>query len=189
MSELAVGVLVPLALVVLLVLAAIAWSLAAYAGRLDRLHRRVEGGGVAVDAALLRRSVAAQQLAASGAIDPASALLLAGAADDAQAAPDAAARERAESDLSRLLRAALTEPACSAVAGDPGGAARLADLAGACEKVVLARRFANDAVVQAQRVRRKRLVRWARLAGRAAVPTTLELDDEPPPALVARAVL
>ncbi|CAA9401893.1 MAG: hypothetical protein AVDCRST_MAG35-953, partial [uncultured Quadrisphaera sp.] len=54
-----------------------------------------------------------------------------------------------------------------------------------CERVVLARRFANDAAVRAQQVRRTRLVRWARLAGRAAVPVTVELDDEPPPALAA----
>jgi hypothetical protein len=39
-------------------------------------------------------------------------------------------------------------------------------------------------VAQAQRVRRKRVVRWARLAGRADLPRMVELDDSSPSALV-----
>ncbi len=37
--------------------------------------------------------------------------------------------------------------------------------------------------MDAQRVRRKRVVRWAHLAGHAAMPHTVEIDDEPPAAL------
>jgi hypothetical protein len=47
----------------------------------------------------------------------------------------------------------------------------------------MARRFYNDAVAAAQRVRRKRVVRWARLAGRAGMPPMVEIDDSVPAGL------
>jgi hypothetical protein len=56
------------------------------AGRLDRLHARVDGARAALDAALVRRSSVALELAACGLLDPATSLLLAGAAHDARAA-------------------------------------------------------------------------------------------------------
>ncbi len=59
----------------------------------------------------------------------------------------------------------------------------LVGLRQACERVELARRFHNDAVAQAQRVRRKRVVRWARLAGHAWMPVTFEIDDAMPSGL------
>src|SRR5258708_20333536 len=78
------------------------------AGRLDRLQARVDGARAALDAALVRRSSVALELAACGLLDPATSLLLAGAAHDARAAgePD----ELAESDLTRALRAVLSQP-------------------------------------------------------------------------------
>jgi len=78
------------------------------AGRLDRLHARVEAARAALDAALVRRSSIALELAASGLLDPATSLLIAGAAHDARAAGEP--NERAESDLTRALRAALGQP-------------------------------------------------------------------------------
>ena len=75
------------------------------AGRLDRLHARVEAARAALDAALVRRSSISLELAASGLLDPATSLLIAGAAHDARAAGEP--NERAESDLTRALRAAL----------------------------------------------------------------------------------
>ena len=47
----------------------------------------------------------------------------------------------------------------------------------------LARRFHNDAVAQAVRVRRKPVVRWARLDGHASLPVMVEIDDSVPPGL------
>ena len=47
----------------------------------------------------------------------------------------------------------------------------------------LARRFHNDAVKDVQRVRRKAVVRWFRLAGHAEMPQTIEFDDELPAAV------
>ena len=40
----------------------------------------------------------------------------------------------------------------------------------------LARRIHNDLVVRAQGLHRRRRVRWFRLAGHAAWPTTIEFD-------------
>jgi hypothetical protein len=50
--------------------------------------------------------------------------------------------------------------------------------------VQLARRFHNDVVVSARALRSRRRVRWLRLAGRAAELQAVDLDDEPPQALV-----
>ena len=50
-------------------------------------------------------------------------------------------------------------------------------------RVRMARRFHNDAVREVRRVRRKRVVRWFRLAGHAALPDRVEFEDELPAAL------
>ncbi|HEX2705462.1 MAG TPA: hypothetical protein VHM65_06860, partial [Candidatus Lustribacter sp.] len=52
-------------------------------------------------------------------------------------------------------------------------------------RVQLARRFHNDAVTDARRVRRKVSVRVFRLAGHADMPRTFEFDDELPSAIPA----
>ena len=169
----------------LLVLALLAWYLSFSASRLDRLHHRVEGARGALDAQLVRRAEAAVELAASGYLDPASGLLVAGAAAEALEAGENGEhhRERAESDLTRALRMALDDETAQALRADPVAAGLLDRLAAGCHRVRLARRFHNDAVTDACRVRRKRVVRWARLAGRAPEPRTFEMDDDTPAAL------
>ncbi len=178
----------------LLVLALLAWYLSFSAARIDRLHHRVEGARSALDAQLVRRAEASVELAASGALDPASGLLVAGAATDALDAGEPAdagtaphagepSRETAESDLSHALQLALDPDLVTAMRADPVGAALLERLRASCHRVQLARRFHNDAVTDATRVRAKRIARWARLAGRAQAPQTFEMDDEPPVAL------
>ncbi|WP_460458061.1 hypothetical protein [Angustibacter peucedani] len=184
----------PLFLAIALLLALLAWYLSYSAARLDRLHHRVEGARNALDAQLVRRAEAAVELATSGAVDPASGLIVADAASramevgersgtDGVHGPEAVARERAESDLSQALRATLDEHAVAELGDDPLLVPLLDRLVAACQRVQLARRFLNNAVTDATRVRRKRVVRWARLAGRAAPPETFEMDDEPPVAL------
>ena len=54
------------------------------AGRLDRMHTRLEAARAALDVTLVRRSSVALELASSGFLDPATSLLLAGAAHDAR---------------------------------------------------------------------------------------------------------
>ena len=62
-------------------------------------------------------------------------------------------------------------------------AASLDALSAAWYRVQLARRFHNEAVLQAQRVRANPFVRVLRLAGHAAMPATVEFDDAWPLAL------
>ncbi len=179
-----------------LVVALLAWYLSYSAARLDRLHQRVLATSAGLEAQLVRRATAAGDLAAAGLLDPATSMLVASAAAEAVAAGEqdpgtgaeglagfSEAREQAENDLSRALRVALVPEAVAAAAEDPFGRDVLSGLAAAVQRARLARRFHNDAVTQARRVRRKRVVRWARLAGRAPEPRTVELDDDPPAAL------
>lgn len=197
-------------LLVVLLAAVVAWYLSFSAGRLDRLHHRVEGARSALDAQLVRRAEAALELATSGGLDPAAGLLVAGAAADALAAGepdgDVAAgelahqhappdgrltpdgREQAESDLTRALQAALDDEIVAALASHEVGRRLLERLVAACRRVQLARRFHNDAVTAAVRVRGKRIVRLARLAGRAPEPQTFEMDDDLPPVLAVATV-
>lgn len=174
----------PLALLLVL-----GWYLSWSAARLDRLHHRVESARAALDAHLARR--AATAIEAAAVLDPASGLILAAAgseslAEGAARAADPAGpvAEEVENDLTRALQHTLGDPDEVARLRAGGLAADLLDaLAAACVRVQLARRFHNDAVAQAQRVRRKRVVRWAHLAGRAAMPQMVEFDDSLPDGL------
>ncbi|HEY7717909.1 MAG TPA: hypothetical protein VH915_04060 [Pedococcus sp.] len=179
---------------VLAVLIGAAWYLSYSAARLDRLHSRVEGALSALDAQLVRRAEATLELANSGALDPASGLILAGAASESLEAHNEragedllegqhfAGREVLESDLTEALQIALPPDVVEQLRTDPGlaGEAALARVESAARRVQLARRFHNDAVSDVQRVRRKAVVRWFRLAGHAELPQTIEFDDEAP---------
>jgi len=146
------------------------------AGRVDRLHARVETARAALDAALVRRSAVALEFAACGLLDPATSLLVAGAAHDARAAGRPS--ELAESDLTRALRAALGQPGFrAALAEDGRGDDLLAELEAAAHQVFLARKFYNDAVAVTRDARRRWLVRLLRLAGGAPLPEFFEIDD------------
>lgn len=193
-----------IALIAIGVAIVLVWIVWTAAQRLDRLHRKVVASHGVVDAQLRRRASVASALASTGLLDPVSSVLLAeaswaalAAADvptidepDALAAPprvtepDAVDRGLAESELTATLAEALDDPAAVAeLRSDPVGVELLTALAESWYRVQLARRFHNEAVAQAQRLRRGKVVRWVRLAGRAPMPTTLELDDAWPPAL------
>jgi hypothetical protein len=161
----------------------VVWYLSWTAGRLDRLHTRIDAARAALDAQLLRRSSAAQELATSTLLDPASSILLYQAAHAARTVPEER-REVAESDLSQALRAVFAEPEQAAeLVALPGGEEAVLDLRAAARRVPMARRFHNDSVRAARAVRRHRIVRLARLAGHAPFPQAVEMDDEPPTAL------
>ncbi|MGO1166723.1 MAG: hypothetical protein ACTMHL_08915, partial [Janibacter sp.] len=68
--------------VLVCVLLVLAWYLSYSAARLDRLHAKVEGALSALDAHVIRRAEASLELANSGALDPASGVLIAGAASE-----------------------------------------------------------------------------------------------------------
>lgn len=146
------------------------------AGRLDRLHTRVDGARAALDAALVRRSSVALELAASGLLDPATSLLLASAAHDARTAEGG--QELPESDLTRALRAVFGQPDFrAAMAGRDGAEELLSELESAAHRVFLARRFFNDAVAVTRAARHRPLARVLRLAGTAPMPDFFEIED------------
>lgn len=146
------------------------------AGRLDRLHARVDTARASLDAALIRRSSVALELSSSGLLDPATSLLLASAAHDARSAE--VGKELPESDLTRALRAVFGQPDFRAsVAGRDGAEELLTELENAAHRVFLARKFYNDAVAVTRAARRRWLVRALRLAGTAQLPEFFEIED------------
>lgn len=153
------------------------------AGRLDRLHTRLEAARAALDAQLFHRSGAALEVAAGEGLDPAAALVLLDAAHAARTAPPAE-REAAESDLTKTLDAVFADPAqVASLRSAPERAELLDELASACRKVEMARRFHNDTVASAIALRHRRIVRWLGLAGHAEAPAMVEMNDTPPPGL------
>lgn len=167
---------------VVTILLAFAWYLSYTAARLHRLHTRVEGTYAALDAQLVRRAEAVLEVANSGAVDPAGALILAGAATESLEGGDATQgdREAIESDLTRAIRLVVprgTGP--EAPAGSvPADALGRLDSAG--QRVMMARRFHNDAVTDVRRLRRNVFVRMFFLAGHTDLPRTVEFDDDGP---------
>jgi len=187
------------ATIVALVLLAMAWYLSYSASRLDRLHAKVEGAVSALDAQLVRRAEATLELATSGAVDPATALLLADAASEALDrhthhplshdpldGQTFAGREGTETNLTETLRLVLSEETVEGLRSDVGsaGAESLARVEASALRVQLARRFHNDAVREVRRVRSKEVVRLFRLAGHAALPQRVDFDDDLPPAVL-----
>ncbi|MEU9188327.1 hypothetical protein AB0D14_28075 [Streptomyces sp. NPDC048484] len=171
---------------IVVALVAIGLYLSWTAGRLDRLHSRIDAARAALDAQLLRRASVAQELATAGVLDPAASMVLYEAAHAARQAEEDH-REVAESDLSQALRAVFGETEqVEAVQAAPGGEDAARELAQAVRRVPMARRFHNDAVRAARALRRHRTVRWFRLAGHAPFSLAFEMDDEPPTALADR---
>jgi hypothetical protein len=170
-----------IAIIVVAVLAITGVYISWRAGRLDRLHARLEAARFALDAALIRRSSVALELASSGLLDPATSVLLAGAAHDARSAQSA--REKPESDLTKALRAVFSQPDFRALlAGREGAEELLTELEGASHQVFLARKFYNDAVAATQAARQRWIVVALRLAGTAPQPEFFEIDDSLVPA-------
>jgi hypothetical protein len=158
------------------------------AGRIDRLHTRVDMARAALDVTLLRRSSVALELATSGILDPATSLLLAAAVHGArQGGAEGMGppgqdtdrpRDLAESDLTRALRAAFSQPDFRAsLIGKEGADELLAEVEAAAHQVFLARKFYNDMVAATREARQRPLARVLRLSGRARAPEFFEMDD------------
>lgn len=152
-------------LVLVLVLSA-AWAYQT-ANRLDRLHVRYDLSWQALDGALGRRAVVARAVAADAYRGRAEGRRLAALADSAERAPRAS-REAAENELSTAL--AMVDPSAIPVA-------LVAELADAEARVLLARRFHNDAVRDTLALRERRPVRWLRLGGTAPLPSYFEIAE------------
>ena len=95
--------------------------------------------------------------------------------------PTARSRALIESDLSRVLRTVVSEPARRELSADPLSLPALNRLDRACSRLVLARRFHNTHVSEAQALRGRLLVRMCHLAGHAPMPQTFDADDDTTP--------
>ncbi len=167
-----------LGLIALLVLALGVWAYST-ANRLDRLHVRSDQSGQALDAALARRAVVARAVAMAigGPVstDPHradKAAQLATLADRAERA-DRRERETVENQLSAAL---------SVVDIDQLRPQLVAELADAEARVLIARRFHNDAVRDTLALRTRRPVRVLHLGGTAPLPEYFEITERATPA-------
>jgi len=140
------------------------------ANRLDRLNVRYDLSWQALDSALARRAVVARAVAIDAYASTDSAgRALAALADAAENAPRQE-REHAENELSAAL--AVVDPASL-----PAGL--IAELADAEARVLLARRFHNDAVRDTLALAERPLVRALHLGGTAALPSYFEIVERP----------
>lgn len=171
------------ALVLILVLGAVAVLLSWTAGRLDRMHIRLTTAQASLDRHLVDRAACVRSVAAGGLLDPAGALIAVESADAARTSIGRADHGERESELSDVLRTVFGDPEdCRELwsRSDDAQRALLADLANACERVRLARRFHSDLVERTRTMRRRPVVRVAHLAGHAPWPQDFAMDDRPP---------
>lgn len=152
--------------------------------RLDRLHARVDAAQAAMDAQLVRRAAALQHVAESpdsglpdelrpGYDDVAKRALNAPPPDPGRRAVEGVERRAAENAVGRALieLAALPEPL---------HAEANAELQEAAARVLIARRFYNDAVRDTRALRGRRMPRLFRMAGRRPMPEFFDIDDTVP---------
>lgn len=162
--------LIPLAVLVLLIF----WYLTFSAGRLDRLHHRVETSWATLDSLLQRRAAIALEVARSAITDPATSLLLTASAYQARSA-DIEDRSSAESVLSGALGMMLTERESIVAKSDQ---ALLFELEQLTDKIKIAIAIHVEAVTRTQLIRRKLVFRLFRLAGKAPLPVTYEFEAD-----------
>ena len=152
----------------------IAWYLSYSATRLDRLHHRVETSWANLDGLLQRRAAIAIEIARSEISDPASSLLLTFAAHQAR---EASVRDRsqAETGLTGALGILLETSTDISGANEKDLLRELKELT---EKIKMAIAMHVDAVNRTQMVRKKRFIRFFRLAGNAPAPVTYEFEGD-----------
>lgn len=175
-------------------------ALVSLATRTDRLHNEVLRSRAALERLLHARATTALAIAGSGRLDPASSVILADIASRALQDPGALVpdgldpnweaiptlgavetRDRAlvESELSRVLRVLVPQ-----VRRENAEDAELQDLVNALTaqwyRATIARSLHNTRVVQSRQVRLRWAVRTFRLAGRAPMPVTFDMDDALP---------
>jgi 8-oxo-dGTP pyrophosphatase MutT (NUDIX family) len=167
MTPLTVAFIVLTAVLVLVVAAAV-WGIRT-AQRLDRLNVRYDLSWQALDGALARRAVVARAVAIDAYSDSPEGRRLTALADAAERAPRQQ-REACENELSAAL--AMVDPASL-----PTGL--VAELADAEARVLLGRRFHNDAVRDTLALAERRMVRVFRLGGTASLPGYFEIAERP----------
>ena len=150
------------------------WYLSFSATRLDRLHHRVETSWANLDVLLQKRAAIALEIAHSDLADPATSMLLTGAAYQARDA-EVKNRSMAESGLSGALGLLISDGLPHASQPEQ---ALLQELSVLTSKIRIAISIHTDAVSSTQMVRGKFVVRVFRLAGTAPLPVTYEFESD-----------
>jgi hypothetical protein len=131
------------------------------ATRVDRLHGRTASASTALDAALVRRAVAAANLADAEGLPE-----LRAVASSALAA-EVGEREAAENSLTKMLRELPY----------PLDAPSMVEVASTSRRVELTRHIHSDLVRDTLAMRRRRLVRLLRFTAKYPVPTYFDIED------------
>lgn len=158
-------------LLTIIVILFLAWYLSFLAGRLDRLHHRVETSWEHLDALLQRRAAIALEISHSENLDPATAMLLTAAAYQAREA-NIIERSDAESSLSQTFKL---------ISGDTEfklDEKLESELKRINEKIGLAVTIHLEAVKSARALRAKFIFRIFRLAGHAPLPVRYAFEDD-----------
>ena len=141
--------------------------------RLDRLHARVDAAQAALDAQLVRRAAALRHVAQSAppGLSAADQVRYEAVADAALNAPQDA-RQPAENAVGRAVNE-LVERVPLPIEADR-------ELRETAARVLIARRFYNDAVRDTRTLRARRMPRLLRLAGHRSMPQFFDIDDTAP---------
>jgi hypothetical protein len=150
------------------------WYLSFSAGRLDRLHHRVETSWATLDSLLQRRAAIALEVSRSAVTDPATSLLLTASAYQARSA-DIEDRSSAESVLSGALGMMLAEREIIVAKSDQ---ALLLELEQLTDKIKIAISIHVESVTRTQLIRSKLVFKLFRLAGTAPLPVTYEFEAD-----------
>ncbi|HEX3336000.1 MAG TPA: NUDIX hydrolase [Jatrophihabitans sp.] len=144
--------------------------------RLDRLHARIDAAQAALDAQLVRRAAALLHVAESSD---------SGVPDDLRAGYDAIAQKALSPGQPDAERQDVENAVGRAVADlselpQPLRRDAAEELQEAAARVLIARRFYNDAVRDTRALRARRMPRLFRMAGRRAMPQFFDIDDTLP---------
>lgn len=148
------------------------WYLTFSANRLDRLHHRAETSWANLDAILQRRAALALDIAHTGAIDPATSLLITTAAHQARDA-EISERSEAESALTQALLLIISETDLAKKYPE-----LFNELDNLTERLKIAISLHIEAVNAARTRRDKMIYRFFRLAGNAPLPVKHAFEDD-----------
>ncbi len=173
-------------IIVIVAIAFAIWYLSYQAGRLDRLHHRIEVTELALHGQLLRRGGIAAELAAVPGIDPALCVLWGQAAHEALILQEVSSPQRTqvEDELTNILVMTLNDPEeVNEIRCNQHASLLLDELLQVSERIKMSQQFHTDAVRDCLEIREQFLVRFFRLAGRANPPAPVDLDVQIPSTL------
>lgn len=171
---------------IIAIIAFVVWFLSHQAGRLDRLHHRIEVTELALHGQLVRRGGIVAELAAVPGIDPALSVLWGQAAHEALILQEVSSPQRTqvEDELTNILVMTLdVVEEVNEIRCNQHASLLLDELLQVSERIKMSQQFHTDAVRDCLEIREQLIVRFFRLAGRANAPVPVDLDVHIPSAL------